>query len=117
MIDYAGDTEELDMNIILADAKSKGYKYKKSEIGTNEGFQYAFKYRDGYLKIGLLDQAFSIINDGKKSEVYYSGKNSLLFIRTSIGICAILPFNYEKVSDIEHKTVINMESKHDASVA
>lgn len=101
----AKSIDNFDVNTILAEAKSKGYKYKKSEIGQCAEFQYCFKYKEGYFKVGLLDQAFSIINDGKESEVYYMGAKGLLFIKTSIGIAGILPFN-PMVNVEEKKTVI-----------
>ena len=101
----AKSIDNFDVNTIIAEAKAKGYKYKKSEIGRCQDFQYAFKYKEGYFKVGLLDQAFSIIDDGKEAEVYYNGAKGLLFIKTSIGIAGILPFNpMENVE--EKKTVI-----------
>ena len=46
MVDFslAKSVEEIDLNTILAEAKAKGYKYKKSEIGIGQDFQYVFKY-------------------------------------------------------------------------
>lgn len=110
MVDFslAKSIEEIDLNKILTEAKSKGYKYKKSEIGIGQDFQYIFKYKDGYFKVGLLDQAFSIINDGEKAEVYYTGAKSLLLIKTTIGIAGILPFN-PKTDVKEKKRVIYVE--------
>ena len=103
----AKSVDTFDVNIILAEAKAKGYKYKKSEIGQHHDFQYCFKYKEGYFKVGLLDQAFSIIDDGKEAKVYYNGAKGLLFIKTSIGIVGILPFNpMENVE--ENKTVIEV---------
>ena len=101
----AKSIDNFDVNTILAEAKAKGYKYKKSEIGQHHDFQYCFKYKDGYFKVGLLDKAFSIIDDGKEAEVYYNGAKGLLFIKTSIGIAGILPFN-PMVNVEEKKTVI-----------
>jgi hypothetical protein len=111
MLNYSGDMELLNMNTVLAEAKTKGYKYKKSEIGTGKDFNYTFKYRDAYFKVGLLDQAFSIINDGNEAEVYYNGAKGLLMIKTSIGVCGVLPFNH--MEDDEIKTTIKLESKYD----
>ena len=107
MVDFslAKSVEEIDLNTILAEAKAKGYKYKKSEIGQCQDFQYCFKYKEGYFKVGLLDQAYSIIDDGKEAEVYYMGAKGLLFIKTSIGITGILPFN-PMVNMEEKKTII-----------
>ena len=101
----AKSVDNFDVNTILAEAKAKGYKYKKSEIGQCQDFQYCFKYKEGYFKVGLLDKAFSIIDDGKEAEVYYNGTKGLLFIKTSIGIAGILPFN-PMVNVEEKKTVI-----------
>lgn len=101
----AKSVDIFDVNAILAEAKTKGYKYKKSEVGQHQDFQYCFKYKEGYFKVGLLDQAFSIIDDGKESEVYYNGAKGLLLIKTSIGIAGILPFN-NAMENIEKKTVI-----------
>ena len=110
MVDFslAKSVEEIDLNTILAEAKTQGYKYKKSEIGQCQDFQYCFKYKEGYFKLGLLDQAFSIIHDGKEAEVYYMGAKGLVFIKTSIGIAGILPFN-PIVNMEEKKTVIIVE--------
>ena len=101
----AKSVDVFDVNTILAEARSKGYKYKKVEIGQHQDFQYCFKYKEGYFKVGLLDQAFSIIDDGKEAEVYYNGEKGLLFIKTSIGIAGILPFNVMENIE-EKKTVI-----------
>ena len=83
--------EEIDLNEIIARAKAQGYRYKKSEL-SNYDFKYCWKYQDAYYKIGLLDSAFSIINDGEKAKVYYTDLKSILYIETSVGLAGILPF-------------------------
>ena len=103
IIRFNGDMEKLDLNKILAIAKSKGYKFKKSEIDANNALYY-LKYREAYYKIGLLDKAFSIINDEKESEVYYSGKKNVLIIKNSIGIAGICPIRLK--DDIGSKIII-----------
>lgn len=97
------ETERIDIRKILADAKSKGYKFKKDEVVRNGDFTYLFKYKPmknfpsyGYFKIGLLEKAYSIIDDGEPAEVYFTGNKSLLFIKTSIGVCGVLPVNMPK---------------------
>lgn len=109
MINLSGakSVDIFDVNTIIAEAKTKGYKYKKSEVGQYQDFQYCFRYKEGYWKVGLLDQAFSIIDDGKEAEVYYNGEKGLLFIKTSIGIAGILPFNVMENIE-EKKTVIEL---------
>ncbi len=99
--------KEIDLNLLISKAKSLGYKYKKSEIGYGSAFQFVFKYREGYYKIGILDKAYSIIQDEEKAKVYYTGNKSLLYIKTNIGLCGILPFNANKTGQTEkEKTVI-----------
>lgn len=102
IITFNGDMEKLDLNKILAIAKSKGYKFKK-EIDANNALYY-LKYREAYYKIGLLDKAFSIINDEEEAEVYYSGKNNVLIIKNSIGIAGICPIKLK--DDIGSKIII-----------
>lgn len=102
-IGFNGDMEKLNLNNILTTAKSKGYKFKKSEIDTNNALYY-LKYKETYYKIGLLDKAYSIINDGEKAEVYYSGKRDALIIKNNIGIAGICPINIK--GDIANKIII-----------
>ena len=91
MIDFSSyDRTTLNINKILAEAKSKGYQYKRSEIGDNDS-KYFLHYKNAYLKIGLIDKAYSIIDDGKIATVYYKNERSPLFIQTDIGIATVLP--------------------------
>ena len=100
----AQSVEKIDLNSVLAKGKSKGYKYCKNEFDTTK-FDYVFKYKDTYYKLGLLDKAYSIINDGEDAEVYYANEKSVLLIKTSIGIAGVLPLR--KSDDIERtKNVI-----------
>ena len=98
--------ENIDLNNVLAEAKSKGYKYKKSELDTND-YQYLFKYKDGYYKVGLLDKAFSIINDGEKAEVHYINPKALLLIKTNLGIAGVMPMHVAMIKG--DKTIISLE--------
>lgn len=103
LISFNGDMEKLNLNSILATAKSKGYKYKKSEVDTINAVYY-LKYKGSYYKIGLLDKAYSIINDGEEAEVYYSGKSDVLIIKNNIGIAGICPIIIK--GDIANKIII-----------
>lgn len=103
VIRFDGDMEKLDLNAILAESKAKGYKFKKSEMYTNNALYY-LKYKETYYKIGLLDKAFSIINDGEEAEVYYSGKNDVLIIKNTIGVVGICPIKLK--DDIDSKIII-----------
>lgn len=102
-ISFNGDIEKLDLNSILATAKSKGYKYKKSEVSIKRGL-YFFKYKETYYKISFLDKAFSIINDGEEAEVYYLGKKDVLIIKNTIGVVGICPMKLK--GDIDSKIII-----------
>lgn len=91
---------KVDINKVIDVAKHAGYKYRKCEIESN--FKYLWKYEDAYFKIGLLDKAFQVINDGEKADVYYKAWNAPLFIKTSIGIAVIFPMHYEESSSKNH---------------
>ena len=104
MVVLDGEEKEIDFNAIIAEAKSKGHKLKKSEVETGGDFKYIFHYDDAYFKIGLLDAAYSIINDGNKTMVWHSGsserkKYSPIVIKNSLGFCLLLPFNYDHVKE------------------
>ena len=94
MMNMPFDFEEVDLNKMLSAAKSKGYKFKGSELDSHK-FTYAWHYREAYFKIGILDQAYSIVNDGKKAKVYYTSGVSPLYIETSIGLACILPMHWD----------------------
>jgi len=86
--------ESLNLNRVLADAKSKGYQYKKSEFE-----KYFIRYKDTYYRVELLDKAYSIVNDGELAEVYYNGKVRVLLIKTSIGIAGVMPIRLVDFKD------------------
>lgn len=99
MIVFDGEEKEIDFNEIIAEARSKGYKLKKSEVEQNEDFKYVFHYDNAYFKVGLLDSTYSIINDGEKAAVWHPGNKkeySPIIIRNNIGVCVVLPFNYDR---------------------
>lgn len=91
------EVDQVDLNKVLAEAKSKGYKFKKAEM--EPGFRYMLRYKDGGYKMSLLDKAFSIVNDGSVAKVYYRSRLDVLMIETSIGIAGILPVNLKKFDD------------------
>lgn len=110
-------TEEININEVLAESKSRGYKFKKSEIAQGNDFTTVFFYNGAYFKVGLLDQAFSIINDGEKARVYSSGKATApIKIVSSIGECILLPVRPEE-DGFNDRTVIKVVSKHDKGAA
>lgn len=94
MLNIPFNYEEVDLNKVLSAAKAKGYKYKGSELD-NWKFTYAWHYKDAYFKVGILDQAYAIVNDGQKSKIYYTSGVSPLYIETSIGLACILPMHWD----------------------
>lgn len=101
------DKDTVNLDEVIAKAKSMGYKNKKSEIDGSD-FQYVLKYKNGYYKIGLLDLSYSIINDGEKATVEYAKAKAPLRITTSVGMCLVLPVNAS--DDIEtKKNIITIE--------
>ena len=105
LIRQDGSVSKIDISRVLAEAKSKGYKLKKAEIGYN--YQYLMKYDGSYFKIGLVDATYGIIDDGKEARVYHvEGPNNPLTITTDIGVAYIMPVRYEGNPEDEGKVVI-----------
>lgn len=103
LIDISGPEEKIDFNKVLAEAKSKGYKFKKSSIMSNE---YLFHLNDSYFRMGLLDSSYRIIaSEGEASIYHVKGRRSKLTIVNDIGICVIMPVYLENGPE-EYYTVI-----------
>lgn len=93
LIQYEGVSKEIDLNKIFAEAKSKGYKLKKSGVISNYEYKYLFYYDEAYFRIAILDAAFSIINNGERAIVFHKDNDARapLIIKNNIGVCAICP--------------------------
>lgn len=59
------------------------------------------------MKIGLLDKAFSIINDGNNAELYYINRVSPILIKNELGIALVLPININETMEKDF-TIINV---------
>lgn len=105
LIARTGDLEKVDFNKVLAEAKSKGYKYSKSAIHNND---YLMKYNDGYFRIGLVDITYGVIDEGKEIDVYFSNKNRPITIENNLGIGIILPI---RTTDEEPEGSVIIEVK------
>lgn len=89
LIDLTGPEAKIDISRVIAEAKSQGYKLKKSELFSNK---YLMHYNGSYFRIALLDSTFSIVDDGEPVSVYHGGgRRGKLTIQTSIGIAVIMP--------------------------
>lgn len=89
LLKYDGTEAVIDFKRVLAEAKSKGYKFKKSELHCNNFLMY---YDGAYFRIALVDMTYGIIDDGKKSIVYHvEGSRKPLTITTDIGVGIVMP--------------------------
>lgn len=84
-----GEQDSIDINRVLAEAKSKGYKFTKGAVHTNN---YLMRYDGAYFRMALVDVTYGIINDGKEAIVYHvTGPRKPITIVTDIGMATIMP--------------------------
>lgn len=110
LLSFDGIKRKVDFRKIFAEAKSRGYKLTKKEVGP--GFEYMMRYDGTYYKIGLLEATYKIIDDGELAMVYHpDGKRKPLTIQTSIGFCMIMPvyIKDEDEDDINPERIIEVE--------
>ena len=108
LINYNGDEGKIDISKVIAEAKSKGYKLKKTEVSF--GYKYLMHYDGSYYKIGLVDITYGIVDDGKEAIVYHvSGNGKPMTITTDIGVCVIMPVRYE--GNPEDDGIVVIEAK------
>lgn len=102
LLRFDGLKKKIDFNKVIAEAKSKGYKLNKAEVGP--GFTHLMLYDGTYYKIGLIDISYGIINDGEPALTYHpDGEKMPLTIQTNFGICMIMPvFMREGEPDESH---------------
>lgn len=96
LISFDGTDRRINLTRVIAEAKGKGYKLKRSET-TKSSDTYCLHYDDAYYAISLLDISYSIINDGDVSEVWHKVDNGLkpIVVKNNIGVCLVLPINPE----------------------
>lgn len=93
LINFNGAVKKVNFAEVLAKAKVKGYKLRKSEFYTNN---FLMHYNGIYFRIPLLDITYSIIDDGEEATVYHDEKSLRpMIIQTSIGIAVVLPIRYD----------------------
>lgn len=99
LIDLTGHEDKIDISKVIAEAKSKGYKLKKSELFNNK---YLMHYNNAYFRIALLDSTFGIIDDGELANVYHGGnRRDKLTIKNGIGIAVVMPLFMEDGPDAD----------------
>lgn len=107
LIRYDGDEEKIDISKVIAEAKSKGYKLKKSEVGFD--YNYLLLYGGSYFKIGLIDATYGIINNSGEATLFHvKGINNPLTITTDLGIAFIMPIRYDGDPIEDGKIVIEI---------
>lgn len=111
LVNFRGTPRKVDFTQVFADAKSQGYKLKKTELDSFK-YNYLLHYDGAYYKAGLLDSTFSIIDDGEEATVYHKdGEGSApIIIKNSIGICVVMPVNVENEEVLENKIVIEVKN-------
>ena len=99
---FDGIKKKIDFNKVIAEAKSKGYRLTKKEVGP--GFKYLMHYDGGYYKIGLLDATYGIINDGEIVMTYHpDGEKQPLTFQNDIGFGIVMPvFMHDGEPSPEH---------------
>lgn len=102
LITFYGEEDRIDFNKVLAEAKSKGYKYTKNAIHNND---YLMHYNGAYFRIALVDITYSIIDKGEETTVWFNGKLRPLTIHNDLGIGIILPIRYDGDAP-EHVAII-----------
>lgn len=105
LIPSDGEEGKIDFNKVLAEAKSKGYKYTKNAIHSNE---YLMRYKGGYFRLALVDVTYGILDEGKEVDVLFNGKLRPITILNDLGKAIVLPIRY----DGEHpdaKVIVEVE--------
>lgn len=92
LISYDGEAGVIDFNKVLAEAKSKGYKYTKNAIHNND---YLMLYKGGYFRMALVDITYGILDNGQATDVVFLGKFRPLVIKNELGVGIILPIRRE----------------------
>jgi hypothetical protein len=89
LLNYEGTEGKIDFGRVMAEAKSKGYKYTKNAIYSND---YLMRYGGAYFRIALLDITYGIIDDGNEAIVYHvDGPRRSMTITTDIGVAVVMP--------------------------
>jgi hypothetical protein len=105
LIPSGGEEGKIDFNRVLADAKSKGYKYTKNAIHSND---YLMCYKGAYFRIALVDITYGILDDGQEMSVRFNGEHRPLTIKNDIGMGIIMPVRYY-LDEPDHIAIIDVE--------
>lgn len=103
LIVTGGEEGKIDFNRVLAEAKSKGYKYSKNAIFSND---YLMRYNGAYFRMALIDITYGVIDEGEETTVYFNGKLRPLTIQNDLGIGIVLPIRWDG-EEPEHVAIID----------
>ena len=92
LIPMDGEEGKIDLNKVLAEAKSKGYKYSKNAIHSND---YLMHYKGGYFRLALVDVTYGILDEGKEIDVLFNGKLRPITLKNDLGMAIVLPIRYD----------------------
>lgn len=108
LLRFDGIKKKMDFRSVIAEAKSKGYKLNKTEVGP--GFKYLMLYDGTYYKISLIDISYGIIDDGDIAMTYHPyGEKMPMTIQTDYGFCMIMPVYMHDGEPDESHIVIEVE--------
>ena len=107
LIPSGGTEGKIDFNRVLADAKSKGYKYSKNAIYSND---YLMRYKGAYFRVALVDITYGILDDGQEISVWFNGEHRPLTIKNNIGMGIIMPVRY-CLDEPNHIAIIDVEEQ------
>lgn len=111
LVRIEGEPRKIDLNKVIAEAKSQGYKLKKYEYFSNHTLLH---YDGGYFRIPLIDAAYGIIADDGEVEVYHGNSYiKPLVLKNDIGIAVIMPINRDHGPDNDMdsgKIIIEVDS-------
>lgn len=108
LINFDGSFRKIDISKVIAEAKSKGYKLVKNEVDFH--YHYLMLYDGSYYKLGLLDATFGIIDNGEPAIAYkVTGENKPLTLKTTVGVCLIMPVRYDGDPEVDGKVVIRVD--------
>ena len=109
LVSFKGNSVNIDISKVIAEAKAKGYKLVKGEVDFH--YNYLMLFDGSYYKLGLLDATYGIIDDGKPAMSYkQSGPNKPLTLETDIGYCLIMPVRYDGDPEEDGKVVVRVEN-------
>lgn len=106
LIHFDGTAKKVNFAEVLAKAKAKGYKLRKSDFNSNH---FLMRYNGIYFRMPLLDITFSMLDDGNDVTVYHE-ENSLrpMIFTNDIGIGVVLPIRYDGDPTLAGNIVIDV---------